>query len=160
MAKLEVDETGTAFWKRMRNYDSLYCHIYHCKNSKTHPYVCSNCIYWTAYDFEDGNLTEQEEKSVQGYNCVNFKYETKDLLITVCARQKRRNGIKIDMFVDILDYDRVKYEPCVVLEDYSVMEYIMSRPLEAIQKNRNGMYQRSLISRPLSLKEANLILKS
>lgn len=82
----------------MKNYNSLYCHIYRCKNDKTkeHSYICSDCICWDAYDYEDGNLTEQEEKSVQGYHCVSFKYETKDLIITVCARQKQRNRIKID----------------------------------------------------------------
>ncbi len=142
-----LGEFKVAFWKRMRDYDSRYTGVV-CKKNKKHVLTCLDCMYWTSYDGD--NLEKQEKK---GHDCVNFKFITNDKDLTICARQKTVHGIKIDMFVAHPNCDYDKCEPCVTLKDYSVMEYIMSRPLEIIDSNYDKIYKRSILSEPLSLAE-------
>lgn len=85
-------ETKIAFWKRMKNYNSLYTGRV-CKNSKNHE-ECSDCMYWTLRSHFPDISTKGLD--VIQYNCANF-WESKDKELTICARQKPISGVKIDL---------------------------------------------------------------
>lgn len=150
-------ETKNDFWNRTKDYHERYCRRVVCTKMQKEDhdiFVCSGCVYWDYCQLWHGGDVEDDELK---YDLVNFVFNTKEGLITICARrQPKGNNPKIDMFVDDPE-DKYEHEPCIELGDYAVMEYIMSRSLEEITKRYNQLHKRAIQPNLLSLTEAKYI---